>query len=57
MLLEDGLYRVTTPYLCAGFVVRDGKIKRRDCAPILVKRLAWWSTVAVRIGADPERKD
>jgi hypothetical protein len=25
-MLRDGLYQVTTRYLCAGFVVKDGRI-------------------------------
>ena len=44
---NDGLYRVMTPYLCAGFVVEGGKVTA--CAPILRKRLAYWQTVAVRV--------
>jgi hypothetical protein len=46
--LRDGLYRVTTAYLCAGFVVERGEVTH--CAPALRKRLAYWKTVAVRIG-------
>ena len=46
--MEDGLYRVTTPYLCAGFTIKDGQFEH--CAPILVKRWRYWITVAVRIG-------
>jgi len=46
--MNDGLYQVTTQYLCAGFVVRGGRIT--DCAPVLRKRLAYWKTVAVRVG-------
>ena len=42
--MADGLYRVTTPYLCAGFVLRDGQVVQ--CAPILRKRLGYWRTVA-----------
>lgn len=42
--MKDGLYRVTTRYLCAGFVVENGKITA--CAPILRKRLSYWITVA-----------
>jgi hypothetical protein len=42
--MRDGLYRVDTGYLCAGFVVERGKVVR--CAPILRKRLAYWVTVA-----------
>lgn len=41
--LIDGVYQVTTNYLCAGFVVRDGRIV--DCAPILRKRLPYWTTL------------
>ena len=44
---KDGLYRVTTNYLCAGFVVEGGEVVR--CAPILRKRLAHWVTVAERV--------
>lgn len=46
--MQDGLYRVTTRYLCAGFVVQAGRIT--ICAPILRNKLAYWQTVAVRIG-------
>ena len=35
--MKDGLYQVTTPFLCAGFVVEDGRVT--ECAPILRKRL------------------
>lgn len=42
--LTDGLYYVTTNYLCAGFVVEKGVITR--CAPILRKNLKYWVTVA-----------
>lgn len=42
--MTDGLYQVTTMYLCAGFVVKDGKIVR--CAPILKKRMSYWITIA-----------
>lgn len=38
--MEDGTYQVTTPYLCAGFVVEDGRVT--ECAPILRKRLPHW---------------
>ena len=44
----DGVYRVTTSYLCAGFVVEQGRVTW--CAPILRRRLAYWSTLAVRLG-------
>jgi hypothetical protein len=47
MRLIDGLYRITTSYLCAGFVVENGVVTA--CAPILRKRLAYWKTIAVRV--------
>lgn len=43
----DGLYRVTTPYLCAGFVIEGGRVTH--CAPILRSRMAYWMRVAERI--------
>ena len=43
--MRNGLYRVTTPYLCAGFVIRGGRCVA--CAPILRKKLSYWMTVAV----------
>ena len=42
--MKDGLYQVTTSYLCAGFVVENGRITL--CAPILRKKLDYWKTVA-----------
>jgi hypothetical protein len=42
--VRDGLYRVTTRYLCAGFVVERGLVVA--CAPILRKKLAYWTTIA-----------
>jgi hypothetical protein len=45
--MNDGLYRVTTSYLCAGFVIEGGEVIK--CAPILRKKLAYWKTIAVRI--------
>lgn len=42
--LPDGLYRVVTSYLCAGFVVERGKVTR--CAPILRAKLAYWALLA-----------
>ncbi len=47
--MTDGLYRVTTSYLCAGFVVKGGKVKTRNCAPVLRRKLAYWVTIAVRL--------
>jgi hypothetical protein len=45
--VSDGLYRVVTSYLCAGFVVEGGRVT--VCAPILRKKRAYWQTVAVRL--------
>jgi hypothetical protein len=47
LTLPDGLYRVTTHYLCAGFVVRRGTIVR--CAPILTKHLSYYLLYATRV--------
>jgi hypothetical protein len=47
--MKDGLYQVTTSYLCAGFVVEQGKVTR--CAPILRKKLSYWMTVAKLVEA------
>lgn len=46
-MIPDGLYRVTTSYLCAGFVIEKGLITM--CAPILQKRLSYWVTIAMRV--------
>lgn len=46
--MSDGLYRVTTRYLCAGFVIENGKLIM--CAPILRKKFSYWKTIAKRIG-------
>lgn len=45
--MTDGLYQVTTSYLCAGFVVENGVVVR--CAPILRRKLSYWQTIARRI--------
>lgn len=45
--LPDGLYRVTTRYLCAGFVVENRLIVR--CAPILRGKIEYWKSIAVKI--------
>jgi hypothetical protein len=42
--MQDGLYRVSTPRLTAGFVVEHGRVVA--CAPILRKRLAYWAKQA-----------
>jgi len=45
--LPDGIWQVTTSYLCAGFVVKAGLII--SCAPILRPKISYWMTVARRI--------
>ena len=45
--MNDGLYRVTTSYLCAGFVVENGRVTM--CAPILRAKIGYWKTIAERI--------
>lgn len=47
MNLKDGTYQVTYKNICAGFVVKDGKIIK--IAPILIKRINYWKTIAKRI--------
>lgn len=47
--MKDGLYRVTTSYLCAGFVVENGIITR--CAPILVNKIDYWKTIAIWVSS------
>lgn len=49
--LADGLYRVVTNDLCAGFVVRNDRVV--DCAPILRTRLDHWWTVAQPVAPSP----
>lgn len=46
-MMNDGLYRVVTSYLCAGFVVQDDEVI--DCAPILRKKIEYWKTIAKRV--------
>jgi len=43
--MKDGLYRVTTSYLCAGFVVANGEVTM--IAPILKKKFPYWKTIAI----------
>jgi hypothetical protein len=45
--MKDGLYRVKTSYLCAGFVIKNGRVTM--CAPILRRKLTYWKTIAQRI--------
>jgi len=42
--MKDGLYQVTTSYLCAGFIVHQGRIIH--CAPILKNKINYWITIA-----------
>ena len=42
--MKDGLYQVTTKYLCAGFEMKDNKVV--SCAPILVNKIEYWKTIA-----------
>lgn len=45
--MKDGLYQVTTNYLCAGFVVKNGKII--NYAPILRNKIDYWIKISVYI--------
>lgn len=45
--MKDGLYQVTTNYLCAGFVIEGGKLTH--CAPILLRNFLFYKTLAVFI--------
>jgi hypothetical protein len=45
--MKGGLYRVSTAYLCAGFVIKDGKVVL--IAPILRKKFVYWCMIAERI--------
>lgn len=45
--MKDGLYQVTTTYLCAGFVVKDDIVIKS--APILIKKISYWKTIAIKI--------
>jgi hypothetical protein len=45
--MKDGLYRVKTSYLCAGFVVAQDRVIA--CAPILRARLDYWKNFAAWI--------
>lgn len=42
--MKDGLYQVTTRYLCAGFEMKDGEVI--SCAPILKGKIEYWKTIA-----------
>lgn len=43
-IVKDGLYRVETRTICAGFVKKGPIIE--PCAPILRRRLAYWLSFA-----------
>ena len=43
--MKDGLYRVVTDYLCAGFVIKNNRIIA--IAPILRKRISYYKTIAI----------
>jgi len=45
--LSDGLYRVATSYLCAGFVVKNSTVIR--IAPILIKKFNYFKTIAIKV--------
>lgn len=45
--MKDGLYRIVTNYLCAGFVIENGLITK--FAPILRNKINYWKTIAVWI--------
>jgi hypothetical protein len=47
--MKDGLYRVKASYLCAGFVIKDGRVI--ECAPILKNKINYWKTIAKHIAA------
>jgi hypothetical protein len=47
--MRDGLYRVVSASLCAGFVVERGKVTR--CAPILRRGISYWIAIATRVAA------
>lgn len=51
-MLADGLYQVTTSYLCAGFIVEQGKVVA--CAPILRRKLRYWTKVATLVALNTE---
>jgi len=46
-MLQDGLYRVCTNYLCAGFIIEKGVITR--IAPILRKRIKYFIKISKKV--------
>ena len=53
--MKDGLYRVTTPIVCAGFTVRSGGLDA--CAPIIRTNVGFFITIAEYLGPEPAPKD
>jgi len=49
--MKDGLYQVTTSYLCAGFEIKRGQVVA--CAPILRKNILFWMKIAKLILPHP----
>ena len=45
--MDEGLYQVTYKRICAGFVIKDGRVT--ECAPILKNKINFWKTIAKRI--------
>lgn len=50
MQLKDGLYMVNKFNICAGFVVRGGKVTM--CAPILRKKIGYFMGIAEYVPTD-----
>ena len=50
--MTDGLYRVETLQICAGFYVECGKIIW--CAPILRRKLNYWISIAKLVDENVE---
>ena len=48
--MEDGLYQITTSYLCAGFVIENGELIA--CAPILKKNFKSFKHIAIKVNED-----
>ena len=49
-MMRDGLYRIVSGSIVAGFVVKGGKVKRGQCAPVLRSALPTWKWKAEWIG-------
>jgi len=43
--VRDGLYQVTTSYLCAGYILQGGVVTA--CAPVLKNKINYWKTIGV----------